>query len=755
MTPSPHHFFFRGGRSKVRGLELHAPPAAVRFGRFELRFDTDLLTLDGRSVHVQPQPLRLLRILVQHAGEIVSREALRQALWGASTFVEFDQSLNYCIRQLRIALHDDAARPIYIETIKRQGYRFTAPVETVTRPPLDTVVKPIAVVEPRPPAPADSSIRDRSRWSRRVIWPVGIAAIAGIALLAAASSTRVAPPRSSTAPASVSYHQVTNFSDAAFAPALSPDGGMLAFMVGSDTSFPPSGEVYVKLLPNGEPLQLTHDGWPKYGPAFSPDGTTLAYTVNDSSLGWSTRVVSPLGGESRLLLANASGLVWLDPKRLMFAEIVSGLHMRLVTSALDRSSLHPVYLPEHERAMAHFGRPSPDGRTALVVEMGSTGSWQSCRMVPLDGHDAGVPVGPDGACTAAAWSPDGTDMYFTAWVDGESHVWRQSTHGGRLEQLTHGPTDEQGLAVSPDGRTLVTSVGMLDSGVWMRDASGDRLLVQEGTAARLTFSHDGRTLYYLLRQRDGRTVELRAMDMTSQVSRTVVSGLPVLSYDLSADDSRVVMAARTANGAAQLWIGTTDGQTPPRMLPVAGDQPCFGPGDTVYFRRSEHGQNYLFKTTTDGATPVKARDMPVLGVKGSSPDKQWVVVLVPIEGAPMTAVIARSNTSAREVRICPAECMAAWSPDGSRFYVEPFLQGDEAGTVIELPVKGGDPLPALPPTGIASASDARLIAGARRLDIGQIDRTGVGGNIAPGPAAGSFAYARVVARRNLFELQLQ
>jgi Tol biopolymer transport system component len=672
-------------------------------------------------------------------------------LWDASTFVEFDQSLNYCVRHLRIALRDDAARPIYIETLKKQGYRFIAPVEPVA-PPVVTVARTAASSEREAAAPVVSAATDRVPWGP-VVWFSAGALIVAVVLLVGAAAVRLAPPPSSSA--AVSYRQLTGFSDAAFAPALSPDGRMLAFIVGADTSFPPSGELFVKLLPDGEPQQLTHDGWPKYGPAFSPDGTELAYTVNDSVHGWSTRVVSPLGGPSRLLRDNASGLVWVDRRRLMFSEIVRGLHMGLVTASLDQQTHQSVYLPEHERAMAHFGYPSPDGRTALVVEMGPTGGWQRCRLVPTDGHDSGAAIGPDGACTAAAWSPDGHAMYFTASVNGESHVWRQTADRGRLEQMTQGPTDEQGLAISPDGRTIISSVGMFDTGLWMRDASGDHLLVQDGTAAKPVFSRDGRQLFYLLRQLGSRPMELRAIDMSSRVSRTVVSGLAIVSYDLSADGSRVVMAARGGEGATQLWVASTDGHAAPRRLSVAGDQPCFGPGDVVYFQRSENGQNYLFRTTVDGAPPVKARDTPVLGVKGTSPDKQWVVVVVPVDGVPTSAVIAQSFAPSSDVRICPAECMAAWSPDGSRFYVEPLLQGGEAsGTVIEVPVTSGGALPLLPPSGISSAADVPLIAGARRIDIGQVDPTRVGGNVAPGPVAGSFAYARAVARRNLFELRL-
>src|SRR6187401_903102 len=103
----------------------------LRFARFELDLDARELLRDGRPVRIQPQPLRVLEILVVQAGTLVTREELRQRVWDEATFVEFDQGLNYCIRQIRLALGDDAATPVFIETLKKRGYRFTARVEMV------------------------------------------------------------------------------------------------------------------------------------------------------------------------------------------------------------------------------------------------------------------------------------------------------------------------------------------------------------------------------------------------------------------------------------------------------------------------------------------------------------------------------------------------------------------------------------------------------------------------------------------------
>ena len=104
------------------------PPNVVRFGAFEADFGRLLLTKGGLRVKLQEQPFKLLGLLLERPGEIVSREEIRQALWSADTFVEFDDGLNTAIKKLRAALADSAENPRYIETVPRRGYRFTAPV---------------------------------------------------------------------------------------------------------------------------------------------------------------------------------------------------------------------------------------------------------------------------------------------------------------------------------------------------------------------------------------------------------------------------------------------------------------------------------------------------------------------------------------------------------------------------------------------------------------------------------------------------
>src|SRR5208283_1785543 len=121
------------------------------------------------------------------------------------------------------------------------------------------------------------------------------------------------------------YTQITDFTDSAVAPALSPDGRMVAFIRGSGT-FLTADQIYVKVLPDGEARRVTDDRRPKYNLAFSPDGSLIAYTVLEPPY-WATYTVSVLGGDSHLLLNNAAGLTWLDQSQLLFSQVRKGLHM--------------------------------------------------------------------------------------------------------------------------------------------------------------------------------------------------------------------------------------------------------------------------------------------------------------------------------------------------------------------------------------------------------------------------------------------
>src|SRR5438445_7288770 len=103
----------------------------LRFGVFDVDPESGELRKAGVEINLPPQPAKVLVLLATRAGQLVSREELRQQVWGKETFVDFEHGLNSCIKQIRAALDDHPENPRYIETRPRRGYRFIAPVQEV------------------------------------------------------------------------------------------------------------------------------------------------------------------------------------------------------------------------------------------------------------------------------------------------------------------------------------------------------------------------------------------------------------------------------------------------------------------------------------------------------------------------------------------------------------------------------------------------------------------------------------------------
>src|SRR5262249_23217582 len=175
-----------------------------------------------------------------------------------------------------------------------------------------------------------------------------------------------------------------------------------------------------------------------------------------------------------------------------------------------------------------------------------------------------------GQCTSAAWSPDGKWMYFGAEVEGRHHLWRQRFPSGQPEQITSGPTEEDGVAVAPDGRSLITSIGLQESAVWIHDDHGDRPLSSEGQVAALgtlspvtnflawqstRFSPDGKSLYYLMRRDSPSSPsELWRIDFASGKSMPVLRGVSIADYDISSDGKEVLYSTPRSGKASQIWL---------------------------------------------------------------------------------------------------------------------------------------------------------------------------------------------------------
>ena len=167
-----------------------------RFGPFELNTGEESLARNGTPVKVQDLPYRLLVLLLERPGEVVTREEVRQRLWPENTFVEFDNSLGVAIRKVRDALNDDAEAPRYVETLPRRGYRFTAPVtvlgsEAAAQPSETLTPAPVVGIRNTSASTVTNSYSHRRYWviAASVLVSVG-AVVYGFRSLPRRASTR-------------------------------------------------------------------------------------------------------------------------------------------------------------------------------------------------------------------------------------------------------------------------------------------------------------------------------------------------------------------------------------------------------------------------------------------------------------------------------------------------------------------------------------------------------------------------------------
>jgi len=515
--------------------------------------------------------------------------------------------------------------------------------------------------------------------------------------------------------------------------------------------------VYLKILPQGEPVQLTHDEKMKANPVFSPDGSRIAYSVAPA---WDTWVVPVLGGTTQPMLPNASGLSWVDDRHLLFSEIKSGIHMGVVTATESRTDQRDVYIPAEQEGMAHRSDLSPDHKWVLVAsEMDVSVGNKPCRLVPFDGRSPGTIVGPPNRpCSYAAWSRDGEWMFFSADTGRGYHLWRQRFPNGKPEQFTFGPTEQEGIAVTPDGHALLTSVGLASGTVSVRDKSGEHQIPFEGHArlmpwqfsSRAVFSPDGSKVYFLGKRSPTESEELWVEDMVSGLAERPVPGMSVANtYDVSPDGKQIAFDAFDAQGQPHLWVASLNRRQPPRRLESAFPEtlPVFGPRDDLFFQGQEGGTAYLYRRNLDTGETRRVVSAPITRFHTISADGKWVVAEVPVLSDDATrGVVAYRVDGGTAKRICHNLCIVRWTLDGKYLYVGIFGTGDSSSEIktFVVPLRHGESFPDLPASGIKSESDVAHLHGVNVIPEFAF----------PGPDASRYAINRWSVHRNIYRIPI-
>jgi Tol biopolymer transport system component len=600
--------------------------------------------------------------------------------------------------------------------------------------------------------------RKKQHW----MYGIGIGAVLGVVALAFWLGR---PRPASTGPAVLRWEQLTRFIDSASVPVVSPDGKGVAFIRGPGRfggSAPP-GEIWFKALPDGEAVQLTNTKFSKHTLAFSPDGTRLYFTQVEGTFLWNTYEVSLLGGQGpRLFMSNASGLSWVDKDRVLFSEMKDGIHMALVTSNLSRTEKRDVYVPvDSVNGMAHRSALSPDGKWVLAVEMDSRW-WIRCRLVPFDGSSPGREVGPDGSCTAAQWSPDGKWMYFTV-ESGGFHIWRQRFPDGEPEQMTpRGASEEEGLAVMPDGKSLITAAGSQEASIWLHDEKGDRQLTSEGFAFQPTLSPDGKRLYYLQRSPASKsflTGELYVTEVDAGRPVRLIPGVTVAHYSLSHDGKKLVFTPEMGGEKTGVWTIDVEGLQPPRQISRSVAYRVFfsKPGEIIY-EGGGAGTRRIMRINEDGSGERAVRPENIMQVMNVAPDGKWAIVGVAAPGEHQHGVtsIQAIPLEGGEPQVVCNTCVqgfgsartfssfATWSHDGKWLYIPLRYASSGSTKTVALPLHPGS-IPAIAVKGLSSEEEFARLPGARVIPEG---------DIFPGTTPAKYVFARGNARTNLFRIYL-
>jgi hypothetical protein len=350
-------------------------------------------------------------------------------------------------------------------------------------------------------------------------------------------------------------------------------------------------------------------------------------------------------------------------------------------------------------------------------------------------------------------------MYVSADAGRGFHIWRQRFPGGDPAQVTFGATEEEGIAVTPSGRSLITSVGSEQSTVWLHDSAGDRQISSEGYAYTPAVAPDGSKVYYLVRSGASRAFvagELWVADASSPRRERLLPGFLITRYDISPDGKEVVFAVGGASEKSSLWLARLDGRSPPRQLtPLEASRPFFGPDGDVYFLGRDGASQYVYRTKKDSSVTQRVVTEPIIYLIAVSPDGRWLVGLIAYGSDESTqALVAYPTGGGPRQLICvacqvsgprnPGGPLVSWTRDQEFMFIKSIVGGMEHKTFI-VPLRSGEALPALPPSGFQSHRDVLAVPGAR--DIAEED-------VFPGPSSSVYAFTRKTTRRNLYSIPI-
>lgn len=463
----------------------------VRFDIFEVDLRAGELRKEGRLVKLQEQPLRVLSLLLERSGEVVTRDELRQNLWPADTFVDFDHGLNSAVARLRQALRDSAEKPRLIETVAKRGYRFIGSLD-------DAPPGAPAVPDTQPLGPTPWAKRSQARF-----WMAGVpllVLLGAIGLWAYYRKTAERPlPSMEVVPlVGLRGFQVT--------PAFSPDGNQVAFR---DSDGAHNTGIYTTMVGGEKSLRLTRDPG-DCCPTWSPDGRQIAFIRYSDKIA-SIVVVPALGGTERHVYKGpnpmGSGLAWSpDGKSLAFPEARAADQPRSWISLLSFAdySTRPVTSPpggslDHEPAF------SPDGSQLAFIRSTVAGVSNDLYVTSANGgqarrltFDHRPIIGPP------TWTADGREVVFSSTRGGPASLWRIAASGGAPQPVAGAMGEAGWPSIPPKGDQLVYEQVVAKFNIWRLDLKDQKhsekpptvLISEKGDKMRPDLSPDGKQIAF-------------------------------------------------------------------------------------------------------------------------------------------------------------------------------------------------------------------------------------------------------------------
>jgi len=604
------------------------------------------LRKNGVAVRLPPQPAQVLLLLVQHAGEIVTREEIQKLTWPSDTVVDFEVGLNRCVRRIRSALLDDADAPRYVETIPRIGYRFIAPVEVRQPAPPGTASPAEATPDP-PVAPVASSNLPEAdplagantaelktpeakppevnteAGRRKVLIRVALLVAAGIVVLRGAVWLWSIFVNTPTVRSGFEVVPLANDLGSLNTPAFSPEGRQIAFVWNGPKQ--DNFDIYVKIVGAQELVRLTTAPEIDYSPAWSPDGRYIAFCRGTDQKGGAIWLISPLGGAERKLVDMQTSAVpdnrsiswspdgrWLaysdsstaeGSEALFLVGVESGEKRRLTLPDANASDLFPAFSPDgHTLA---FTRDTGRGVSAIFLLPFQTDGAVG-NAVPLTW------AGFEGTyCARPAWTPDSKQIVFASNRTGEHHIWVVQANQVAQPQLLESLGSNVKDAAISSGWQLAFVRETFDPNIWKLDISrlkkttppsSVRVIASTLIESNPKVSPDGRKITYesngsgfmeiWTANRDGS----EAIPITSL--RNPVTGSPAWSHD----GRRIAFDSR-AEGAPRIYVVPAEGGTP---VAITGDSsrsvvPNWSSDDAwIYFSSDRTGRSEIWRIPAQG-----------------------------------------------------------------------------------------------------------------------------------------------------------